>query len=168
MGRPHALMIPFPAQGHVKPMMALSHRLSECGIKITFVNTEFTDARVMDSLPETGHDQGQINLVTVPDGLAICDDRKDLCKLFDGMFSVTPACLEELIGKINESGEDQITFLIVDANVGWALEVAEKMGIRRAAFWPASAFVLATVMNIPNLIEAGTIDANGKILGPLV
>ncbi|XXG46649.1 hypothetical protein AAC387_Pa02g1440 [Persea americana] len=161
MGRAHALMIPYPAQGHVKPMMALSHRLIENGIKVTLVNTEFNHERVMAALHKTGLDQGQINLAAIPDGLADDDDRNDLARLCDGMYSVMPAYLEELIGKIKESGEDEITSIIADESMGWALEVAEKMGIRRAAFWPAAAIVLATIMNIPDLIEDGTLDAHG-------
>ncbi|KAK9116505.1 hypothetical protein Sjap_015452 [Stephania japonica] len=43
----------------------------------------------------------------------------------------------------------------------WALEVAAKMGIPRAAFWPASGAVLASLHHIPRLIEDKIIDANG-------
>ncbi|KAJ8643850.1 hypothetical protein MRB53_005598 [Persea americana] len=154
-------MIPFPAQGHVKPMMALSHRLIEFGINITFVNTEFIQARVMAASREDDHDHGQINFVAIPDGLPIDDDRNDLGRQCDSILSVMPACLEELIGKINQSGDDEITYVIADESMAWALEVAEKMRIRQAAFFPAAAALLAAIMNIPDLIEAGTIDANG-------
>ncbi|RWR72904.1 UDP-glycosyltransferase 83A1-like protein [Cinnamomum micranthum f. kanehirae] len=124
MGRPHALMIPYPAQGHVKPMMALSRRLIDDGIKITLVYTEFSHARVMAALHETGLDQRQIKLVAIPDGLADDDDRNDLVGLCDVAYSVMPACLEELIGKMKEYGEDEITFIIADEGMGWALENA--------------------------------------------
>lgn len=39
MGNPHALVIPFPGQGHVIPFMEFSHCLAAAGFKITFVNT---------------------------------------------------------------------------------------------------------------------------------
>ncbi|KAJ8617171.1 hypothetical protein MRB53_013357 [Persea americana] len=68
----------------------------------------------MAALHKTGLDQGQINLVAIPDGLADDDDRNDLARLCDGIYSVMPACLEELIGKIRETGEDEITSIIAD------------------------------------------------------
>jgi UDP:flavonoid glycosyltransferase YjiC (YdhE family) len=35
------MVVPFPAQGHVMPLMELAHRLVEHGIEVDFVNTEF-------------------------------------------------------------------------------------------------------------------------------
>ena len=42
-------------------------------------------------------------------------------------------------------------------------EVAEKMGIKSAAFWPAGPANLAFALHIPKLIEEGIIDIKGKI-----
>ncbi|KAJ8643849.1 hypothetical protein MRB53_005597 [Persea americana] len=115
----------------------------------------------MATLHKIGHDQGQINLVVVPDGMTTDDDQNDLVLLWDCMSNVMPSCLEELIGKIKESGDDEIAYVITDGMIRWGLEVAVKMGIRRATFWPAAAVLLASVMNVPDLIEAGSIDPNG-------
>ncbi|GFY84872.1 UDP-Glycosyltransferase superfamily protein [Actinidia rufa] len=89
------------------------------------------------------------------------EDRNDLAKLTDAVFKVMPGKLEELIEKINGSDDDKITCIIADENLGWALEVAEKMGIRRAVFWPAAAVLLALGFSIPKLIDAGIINDNG-------
>ncbi|KAK2634211.1 hypothetical protein Ddye_029003 [Dipteronia dyeriana] len=40
MGNPHVLVVPYPAQGHVIPLMKLSQSLAQHCIRITFVNTE--------------------------------------------------------------------------------------------------------------------------------
>ncbi|XP_077223196.1 UDP-glycosyltransferase 83A1-like isoform X1 [Tasmannia lanceolata] len=74
-----------------------------------------------------------------------------------------PGFLEELIGKINESDDDKITCIIADESMAWAFGVADKMGIRKAAFWPAPATVYVMKLNIPKLIETGTIDANSGV-----
>ncbi|KVI09070.1 UDP-glucuronosyl/UDP-glucosyltransferase [Cynara cardunculus var. scolymus] len=45
--------------------------------------------------------------------------------------------------------------------MGWAIQVAEKMGIRRASFWPASALALASMLNFHKLIDDGIINHSG-------
>ena len=41
-------------------------------------------------------------------------------------------------------------------------EVAEKMGIKSVAFWPAGLATLALTLWIPKLIEDGIIDTQGN------
>ena len=67
--------------------------------------------------------------------------------------------------KINQS--NQISCLIADPTVGWALEVAEKMGIKRAAVWPGGPGNLAFFLHVPKLIEDGIIDTKGKNLAAI-
>ncbi|KAI5055793.1 hypothetical protein GOP47_0029314 [Adiantum capillus-veneris] len=44
--QPHALIFPFPAQGHINPMMQLAMRLLDEGFFITFVNTDHNHERM--------------------------------------------------------------------------------------------------------------------------
>uniref|UniRef100_A0A2N9HAQ7 Glycosyltransferase n=1 Tax=Fagus sylvatica TaxID=28930 RepID=A0A2N9HAQ7_FAGSY len=160
--QPHVLVIPFPAQGHVGPLMKLSHWIVDHGIKVTFVNSEFTHAKVTAAMPENNEEKSPIRLATIPDGLEPGDDRNDQNKLIESVQKVMPGHLKDLIEKINESNDDeQISFVIADALAGWALEVAEKMGIKRAAIWPAGPGALAFVLHIPKLLEDGIIDTTG-------
>nr|POE91185.1 udp-glycosyltransferase 83a1 [Quercus suber] len=70
-----------------------------------------------------------------------------------------PGHFKDLIEKINQSNDDdQISCIIVNTTVGWALEVAQKMRIKRAAVWPAGPGDLAFVLHIPKLIQDGIID----------
>ena len=75
----------------------------------------------------------------------------------------------DLIEKINQSNDDddQISCIIADTTVGWALEVVEKMGIKRAAVWPAGPGNLAFLLHVPKLIEDGIIDTKGKNLAAI-
>lgn len=166
MGRPHLLVIPYPTQGHVMPMMGLSHKLVDHGFKITFVNTEVTLKRVVTALSNMGHYEDFIHLVSIPDGMKEGEDRNQHGKLIEAMLKVMPGHLENLIKKINESndGNDRITCVIADEHIGWAFEVAQKMSIPRAAFWPASAILMAISLHIPKLIEDGIITADGKVI----
>ncbi|XP_010936390.1 UDP-glycosyltransferase 83A1 [Elaeis guineensis] len=163
MSLPHALILPYPAQGHVIPLLELSYCLIDNGFKITFVNTENNHKRVLANLSKKEGEMKGINLVAVPDGLESEEDRKDLGRVNDGFLKNMPICLEELIRRSNESEDDRITCMIIDVSMGWALEIAKKMGLRAAAFWPASAGILATTLSIPKLIENGVIDPEGTL-----
>ncbi|KAM1358178.1 hypothetical protein ACFX1Q_045168 [Malus domestica] len=145
--------------------MELSQSLVNHGFKVTFVNTDFNHNRVTNTLPD---DQSHIrrdciDLVSIPDGLEPGQDTNDPGKLSEAMQQVMPGKLEELIEKINNRGEgDKITCVIADQAIGWALEIAVKMKIKAAAFWPASAAVLALKLSIPELIYEGIIDNDGE------
>lgn len=161
MSSPHALMLPYPAQGHVIPLMELAHCLVDRGFKVTFINTDFNHDRVVAALSKKGDAMGRIHLVTIPDGLRPGEDRNDLGKLTEGILNIMPGCLEELIRDTDNKGE-KITCFIADKNMAWTFEVARKMGLRSVAFWPASAGLLATILSIPKLINDGIIEEDGK------
>lgn len=52
MSKPHIVAIPYPAQGHVIPLLEFSQCLVNHGFKVTFVNTEHNDKRVMNALAD--------------------------------------------------------------------------------------------------------------------
>ncbi|KAK1284281.1 UDP-glycosyltransferase 83A1 [Acorus calamus] len=161
---PHALVIPYPAQGHVISFMELSHRLIDRGFHVTFVNTDFDHARVMASLPGpwsgTGPTPPLLRLVSIPDGLEPGADRNDLKRLTLALREHMPGLLEELLVHA-ASGESPVTCVIVDHCMAWALDVAKKIGLRAAVFSTTSAGALVMALNIPKMIDDGTIDANG-------
>ncbi|KAL3525863.1 hypothetical protein ACH5RR_014235, partial [Cinchona calisaya] len=164
MGSPHVIAIPYPAQGHVIPLMELALCLANQGIRVTFVNTEFDHERIIKSLSKEQNVSDMMQLVSIPDGSETWNDRKDAGKLILSIIQVMPGKMESLIEKINQSENDQITCLIADESMGWALEIAKKMGIRAAAFWPVAASVLALKLSIPKLIDDGIIDTTGAVL----
>lgn len=161
MSRLHVLIIPFPAQGHVIPLLELSLCLVQHGFKITFVNTEHTHNRVINALHGMSIGDG-IRLVSIPDGMEPGEDRNDIGKLCAHMPKVMPGKLEELIEEINRVEEEKLACVIVDGSVGFALEVAEKMKVKKAAFWPASVAILAFFYSIPKMAEDGVIDTDGN------
>lgn len=169
MGSPHALVLPYPAQGHVIPLMELSHRLVDLGFTVTFVTTEHTHRQLLAAFPEpstTTAGPDRLRVVAVPDGLAPDDDRADLGCLTAAVLRAMPGHLEELIRETTESAGDgggRITCVVADQGMAWVLGVAGKMGIRTAAFWPGSAGMLATMLSIPKLVEDGIIDPEGKL-----
>uniref|UniRef100_A0A7N2MJJ4 Uncharacterized protein n=1 Tax=Quercus lobata TaxID=97700 RepID=A0A7N2MJJ4_QUELO len=84
-----------------------------------------------------------------------------------GVVSASDTCWTPERGRrarfrINQSNDDdQISCVIASIAAGWALEVAEKMGIKRAAVWPAGPGNLAFLLHVPKLIKDGIIDTKG-------
>ncbi|KAK4490742.1 hypothetical protein RD792_001445 [Penstemon davidsonii] len=163
MGNPHIIAVPYPAQGHVIPLMEVSLWLVKNGIKVTFVNSDFNHQRIVKSLSKEDNIKELVNMVSIPDGLEPWEDRNELGQLTQGIFNVMPQELEALIHKINQT-EDEIVCVIADWGMGWAFEVAEKLGLRSAAFWSGPAAVLASSFTIPKLVNDGIIDSDGRPL----
>ena len=129
--QPHVLVMPFPAQDHVAPLMKLSHQIVDHGIKVTFVTTEFINARLTTTMPANS----PIRLVSLPDGLEPRDDQTDALKQINSFEEVKLDHFKDLIEKINEfDDDDQIICVIVDVTIARAFDVAEKMGIQSVAF----------------------------------
>ncbi|KAG2711000.1 hypothetical protein I3760_04G056800 [Carya illinoinensis] len=171
MGRGRILALPYPAQGYVSPMMALCRVLEKLGFKVTFVNTDFNHKRIMragvgrDSLSMGSNN---INFVSIPDGLDPEDERNEheFPKLCQSMLLTMPAKLEELVRGINNNAathdDDKITCFLTDFGMSWALEVANKMGIKGAAYHALCAtFCNATSFIAPNMPLDAFLNSDG-------
>ncbi|KAI3462888.1 hypothetical protein Pfo_019551 [Paulownia fortunei] len=165
MGKTHVMMVPFPMQGHVIPLLELAQCLARHSIRVTFVNTEIIHDRVVNALSGEDELEGRIRLVSVPDGLE-SGERYVPGKLTETLYKVMPQKIEELVQEIDasEEEEEKITCLVYDQSLGTIQEVAKKMGIRSAAFLPAAAALLVLSFNIPKLIEDGIVDNEGTPL----
>ncbi|QCE12642.1 UDP-glucosyltransferase [Vigna unguiculata] len=164
MGNPHFLVIPYPSVGHVNPLMQLCEVLATHGCNITFLNTEFNHKRANTADAALENFKGpQIKFVTLPDGLGPEDDRKDPKKLIFSIKTHMPHMLPKLIQDINALNvNNSITCILVTVNMGWALEVGHKLGIKGAVLWPASATSLATCDYLPKFIQDGILDSDGN------
>jgi hypothetical protein len=159
---PHVMVLPFPAQGHVTPLMELSHRLVERGFQVTFVSTELIHALMIEALQAAGGKKLEgIRLVSVPDGLADGDDRRDLGKFVEGVSRCVPGCLERLIREAEAPGRATVKWLVGDVTMAMCFEAASKLGVRVASFSPASAACFGTMIKVPQLIEDGFVDDKG-------
>lgn len=167
MTRPHVMVIPYPVQGHVIPLIELSLYLAKQNIKITFVNTKENHDMIMNSFPSENDLLSKISLRWISDGLESSEERKKPGKSSEVVLNVMPKKVEELIESINGIEDEKITCVLADQSIGWALEIAEKKGISSAAFCPASAAQLVLGLSIPKLIDNGIIDKDGKFIGSL-
>lgn len=61
--------------------MDLSKCLANHGFKVTFVNSEYIHNRVLNAMGDTSDIGDEIQLVSLPDGMEVWEDRNDLGKL---------------------------------------------------------------------------------------
>ncbi|MED6137496.1 hypothetical protein PIB30_065536 [Stylosanthes scabra] len=165
MSTPTVLVLPSPAQGHVNPMMSLSHKLVEYGCNIIFVNSDFNHKRVVSSMENSNNNDSSsysspIKLVSIPDGLGPEHDRMNFGELCDSMLSTMPSELEKLIEDMHMKEGIEVTCIVADVYMGWALKVANKLGIKGALFCPTSASVFVLQYNAPNLVADGILDSD--------
>ncbi|KAH7849671.1 hypothetical protein Vadar_021255 [Vaccinium darrowii] len=159
--KPHAVCIPFPAQGHINPMLKLAKLLHHRGFHVTFVNTEFNHRRLLKSRgPDVLDGTPSFRFETIPDGLPESDlnathDAVSLC------VSTSKNCLapfRDLLSKLNDtalSNVPSVTCIVADAAMTFTICAAEELGIPDVLFWTGSACGFMGFVQSPNLIEKG-------------
>uniref|UniRef100_A0ACD5WEX8 Uncharacterized protein n=1 Tax=Avena sativa TaxID=4498 RepID=A0ACD5WEX8_AVESA len=154
---PRVMVLPFPAQGHVIPLMELSCKLAEHGIQVDFVNTEFNHDLILGAMSVERAIPDGIRMISIPDGLGPEDDHADIGKFVRDLPAAMSGRLQEMIRS------NKIKWVIVDVSMSWALEVATKAGARAASFSTYSAAVFALRVNLPKLIGDGVLDESGNV-----
>uniref|UniRef100_A0A6V7QVC2 Glycosyltransferase N-terminal domain-containing protein n=1 Tax=Ananas comosus var. bracteatus TaxID=296719 RepID=A0A6V7QVC2_ANACO len=128
---PHAVFLPFPAQGHVTPMLRLAKLLHARGsFRITFVNTEFNHARLVRSRgPGAVRGVDGFRFETIPDALPRSDrdGTQDVPQLCASTRLTCGPPLKELIARHGAAG-DPVTCVVADGAMGFAVYPAEEMG----------------------------------------
>ncbi|KAI4305814.1 hypothetical protein L6164_029157 [Bauhinia variegata] len=159
--KPHAVCVPFPAQGHVNPLMQLSKLLHIKGFHITFVNTEFNHRRLIRSLgPEFVKGQPDFLFETIPDGLppSDADATQDVSPLCDSTRKNCFAPFKELLKNLNSSSEvPPVSCMIADGIAGFAIKAAIELGIRNVQFWTASTCGFQGYLQYDELVKRGII-----------
>ncbi|KAL1802065.1 hypothetical protein ACET3Z_030712 [Daucus carota] len=159
--KPHAVCIPYPAQGHINPMLKLAKLLHHKGFHISFVNTDFNRNRLikaggpgaLDGLPD-------FRFYSIPDGLPPSDpdatqDIPSLCK-YTPINCLAP--FSNLIKELNDSsgsGVPPVTCIVSDGIMAFTLKAAEQFGIPVVLFWTTSACGLLAYMQYHQLVERG-------------
>ncbi|GLJ48513.1 hypothetical protein SUGI_1023700 [Cryptomeria japonica] len=168
--KPIAVMVCFPAQGHINPMFQLAKKLAvEEGFSIVFVNTDYQHQRMVaanshqkSNLVTEAKEIG-IRLLSISDGLDLHESRNQFSKMTSSMESTCGPLLCKLIDEIQEEGLD-VTCLIVDfISASWVLEATKHLDVSRGIFWAALNATYSTFYHAPSLISSGIITSNGVL-----
>ncbi|CAI0459502.1 unnamed protein product [Linum tenue] len=121
--QPHCIVIPFPAQGHINPMLQFSKRLIPRGVRVTLVNTRFISKTVANSSSSAASScSTTIHLATISDGFdeggrAAAESSDAYLSSFQTAGSQT---LSQLITDLGET-ECPATCIIYDPFIPWCL-----------------------------------------------
>ncbi|GER39772.1 glycosyltransferase [Striga asiatica] len=133
---PHCLILPYPRQGHINPMLQFAKRLKHKGIAITLIITTHL-AKTTQLSPSAA----DVSLATISDGFdggVPPDTPPDvILSRFEEHGRPT---LKEAIRALEGSGRP-VDCVVYDAFVPWGLEVAKEMGLAAAAFFTQSCAV---------------------------
>ena len=158
--KPHAVCVPFPAQGHVNPMMQLAKLLHSKGFHITFVNTEFNHKRLIRSKgPEFVKGLPGFSFETITDGLPPSDrdTTQDVPPLCDSTRKNCIAPFKELLLKLKSLSEVPPVSCIVSDGI----KAAEEFGIPQVQFWTASACSFMGYLQFDELLKRGIVPFKG-------
>ncbi|KAM3342497.1 7-deoxyloganetin glucosyltransferase [Capsicum galapagoense] len=159
LSKPHALCIPFPAQGHINPMFKLAKILHVKGFHITFVNTEFNHRRLLKSQgPNSLNGFPSFRFESIPDGLAPSneDATQDVPSLCESSKKSCLAPFRDLVTRLNDNSSfPSITCIVADAAMSFTQQVSEELGVPNIGFWTASGCSLWAFMQYPELVEKG-------------
>ena len=152
------LFVPFPAQGHVTPMLKLATAFLNQGFRPVFVTPRFIHEQIARRIePESG-----IGCMAIPDGMDNSSPR-DFFAIEASMEKEMPGHLVRLLGELEEDhGQGAVACMIVDLLASWAIEVANRRGVRAAGFWPAMLATYRLIVAIPDMVRSGLISDTGQ------
>ncbi|KAG6680705.1 hypothetical protein I3842_13G056200 [Carya illinoinensis] len=126
--RAHCLVFPYPAQGHINPMVEFSKRLKHKGVEVTLVNTHF----ISKNIQKEGN---SIALETISDGYdeggrEQAENDQTYLERFERVGSKN---LTELLEKLSRSGRP-VNCIVYDPFLPWALDIAQESGLVAVVF----------------------------------
>lgn len=166
---PHVVILPFPAQGHIKPMFILSKLLSQANLNVTFVNTHHNHTLILKHIDQTSfsHSFPRIRFRSISDGLPPEHPRagQRLVDLFDSARSVFKPNFKELMDSLCEGGGDgdwaRPSCIIADGTMSFAVDVVQELDISVFVFRTYSATCTWVYFHFQNLFENRDISFKG-------
>ncbi|XP_057870200.1 UDP-glycosyltransferase 85A8 [Cryptomeria japonica] len=150
----HAVMVPFPVQGSINPLMQLAHLLSEKGFYITFVNTEWCQRRMLDA-----DEQAPLGFrfLSIPDGLPAEHGRlTDLVDYLSALENLAPVLEHHLVATL--SGDvPPITCIIGEGFMSCTYQLALNLRVPRVVLWTMCAALSISQFKAELLLSQGHI-----------
>ncbi|CAI9104052.1 OLC1v1002659C1 [Oldenlandia corymbosa var. corymbosa] len=157
--KPHAVVIPYPLQGHIGPILKLAKILHFKGFHITFVNTEFNHQRFIRAQgPDFVKGLEDFQFKTIPDGLppSCKEASQDIPTLCQSIPNNSLVPFINLIKGLNESpSSPPVTCIVSDGVMSFTLDAAEQLNIPEVVFFTPSACGVLGYLHYSELVARG-------------
>ncbi|KAH7514551.1 hypothetical protein FEM48_Zijuj11G0101400 [Ziziphus jujuba var. spinosa] len=162
--KPHHVVVhPFPAQGHIKPMLCLAQLLSEAGLYITFIITHHIHKRLADYLPSLTARFPNLHFQSISDGFPDDHPRKVNSDYFNEMKIKTKPHFKQAVVSLGLESSDNrssrlrpaVSCIIADGYLVYSFDVAEELTLPIFTFVSHGACFLQAYYCIPTLIQQG-------------
>ncbi|XP_024186408.1 7-deoxyloganetic acid glucosyltransferase [Rosa chinensis] len=176
--QPHVLLLPFPAQGHIKPMLALAQLLCHSGIHVTFLNTEHNHRQLTQRQALSGRFP-TLHFHSISDGLPSDHPRSVYSNYMDIITSLrskmAPLLHQLLVSLMSKNDVDDpvaqlppLGCVITDGIMSFAIDVAEELRIPVIALRFISAASFLCNLCIPKLIEEAQLPFGDEDMDTIV
>ncbi|CAH8262056.1 unnamed protein product [Arabidopsis lyrata] len=157
--KPHVVCVPYPAQGHINPMLKLAKILYVRGFHVTFVNTIYNHNRLLRSRgPNALDGLPSFRFESIPDGLpeTNVDATQDISALCDAVKKNCLTPFKELLRRINsQQNVPPVSCIVSDGTMSFTLDAAEELGVPEVLFWTTSACGFMAYLHFHLFIEKG-------------
>ncbi|KAF8655122.1 hypothetical protein HU200_061257 [Digitaria exilis] len=164
---PHLVLVPFPAQGHVAPLLQLARLLHARGAHITFVHTHFNYRRLVLAKGEpavlpSAATSPSFRVEVIDDGIPLSSPQHDTAALVDALRRNCPAPFRALLARLaaeaeTDGGAPPVTCVVADVVMPFAPAVARELGVPEVQFFTASACGLMGYLHYGELIRRGLV-----------
>ncbi|CAL5085702.1 unnamed protein product [Urochloa decumbens] len=167
--KPHVLLIPYPAQGHVNPFLKLGKALHARGCHVTFVHTEYNHGRLLRARGPSAFDAGAegFRFETIPDGLppSDLDATQDIWALCEATRRTGPDAVRGLVERLNRAGGGvpPVSCVVADGAMGYVVHVAKEMGLPAYLFFTPSGCGYLVYLNFDQLVKRGYVPFKGAL-----
>ncbi|MQM09187.1 hypothetical protein Taro_042055 [Colocasia esculenta] len=164
----HVVCIPYPAQGHINPMLMLAKLLHSKGFHVTFVNTEYNHRRLLNSRGQTALDGlPDFRFQTIPDGLPPSDTDDGTQHIPSLCKSTMNCCLphfRDLLARLNDAGGEvpPVSCIVSDGVMSFTLDAAEELGVPEVLFWTTSACGFMGYIQHKEVVDRGLTPLQGE------
>ncbi|KAJ0254818.1 UDP-glycosyltransferase 82A1 [Hirschfeldia incana] len=151
--KPKIIFIPYPAQGHVTPMLHLASAFLSRGFSPVVMTPESIHHRISTTKDDFG-----ITFLAISDGQERPDaPPSDFFSIEKSMENIMPSQLERIL--LQEDGG--VACVVVDLLASWAIRVADRCGVPVAGFWPVMFAAYRMIEAIPELVRTGIVSRKG-------
>ncbi|CAN6197980.1 unnamed protein product [Urochloa humidicola] len=143
-GEPHVLVVPYPAHGHMQPLLHLSSLLAARGLRLTVAATPAT-AHLLE--PLLAAHPTSVRPLTFPSAAA--HDTSGPTSV-GADFHALAAALRAPLGEWlrSDSGDGRVVAVISDFFCGWTQPLAAEAGVPRLVFAPSGALATAATHSL--------------------